>query len=242
LAEFDTLPAFLEHVSLVMEATKNTEGEQVSLMTLHGAKGLEFDIVFLPGWEEEIFPSRRSIDENGTAGLEEERRLAYVGITRAKKRAFISHVANRLLYGSWVNALPSRFLEELPEAHISRHSTIGVGSGSGMRFGGSGGGNNYGEARKERIAPLWQQIQAGQGRQQGQGGGFNARSSAPREIEGKATPVAPIRREGEPNIGDRVTHEKFGLGTVRRVDHEKLEVAFDKKGVLKVMAGFVRKA
>jgi DNA helicase-2/ATP-dependent DNA helicase PcrA len=236
LAEFDTLAAFLEHVSLVMEATNNAEGDQVSLMTLHGAKGLEFDVVFLPGWEEEIFPSRRSIDENGTAGLEEERRLAYVGITRARRNAFISHVANRLLYGSWVNALPSRFLEELPEANISRHSTIGVGASSGRRF--NGGDLGDGESR-ERIPPLWQQLQAGQ---RGNGGrGFNNRtSSMPREIEGRATTVAPARREGEPTIGDRVMHEKFGLGTVRRIDHDKLEVAFDKKGLLKVMAGFVK--
>ncbi|MDE2029962.1 MAG: UvrD-helicase domain-containing protein [Alphaproteobacteria bacterium] len=234
MAEFDTLPAFLEHVSLVMEATANTEGEQVSIMTLHGAKGLEFDIVFLPGWEEEIFPSRRSIDENGVAGLEEERRLAYVGITRAKKQAFISHVANRLLYGSWVNALPSRFLEELPDDHVARHSTIGAGAASGMRFGQS--------ERKERVPPLWQQLQAGQPSyakaSEGRGRGLR---KAPREIEGRAVPVKPVRAEGEPNIGDRVSHEKFGTGTVRRVDHDKLEVAFDKKGVLKVMAGFVRK-
>ena len=229
LAEFDTLPAFLEHVSLVLEATNNTEGEQVSLMTLHGAKGLEFDIVFLPGWEEEIFPSRRSIDENGTAGLEEERRLAYVGITRAKKRAFISHVASRLLYGSWINPLPSRFLEELPDAHIARHSTIGNGPGSGARL----GGRNHDFERQERIPPLWQQIQAGQRRSFGH-------SSSPRQIEGKSTLVASPRRDGELNIGDRVVHEKFGIGTVRRVDHDKLEVAFDKKGTLKIMARFVK--
>ncbi|MDR3448224.1 MAG: UvrD-helicase domain-containing protein [Alphaproteobacteria bacterium] len=229
LAEFDTLPAFLEHVSLVMEATTNTEGEQVSLMTLHGAKGLEFDIVFLPGWEEEIFPSRRSIDENGTAGLEEERRLAYVGITRAKERAFISHVANRLLYGSWVNALPSRFLEELPDAHVLRQSTIGNGASSGMRF--------AQQERKERSVPLWQQLQAGQRKS---GGDHFTRSSSPRDIEGHATVIPTPRREGQPNVGDKVMHEKFGIGTVKRVDHDKLEVYFDKKGSLKVMAGFVK--
>ena len=240
LAEFDTLPAFLEHVSLVLEATSNTEGEQVSLMTLHGAKGLEFDIVFLAGWEEEIFPSRRSIDENGTAGLEEERRLAYVGITRAKKRASISHVANRLLYGSWINALPSRFLEELPDQHVLRHSTIGNSAISGMRLNQSRG---EGGERKERSVPLWQQLRAGQG-----ANNFSGRSSfppssshRPKEIEGRATVIQPPRNPEEPNIGDRVTHEKFGLGTVRRADHDKLEVAFDKKGVLKVMARFVKK-
>lgn len=235
MAEFDTLPAFLEHVSLVMEATSKSEGEQVSLMTLHGAKGLEFDYVFLPGWEEEIFPSRRSIDENGTAGLEEERRLAYVGITRAKQRAHISHVANRLLYGSWINALPSRFLEELPDANVVRQSTIGngisSGLGAGMRFGQMSG---RGE-REERTPPLWQQLRAGQPA----GSAYPSNRSLPREIEGQARPVTPARREGEPNIGDRVTHAKFGLGTVRRVDNDKLEVAFDQKGILKVMAGFV---
>ncbi len=237
MAEFDTLPAFLEHVSLVMEATSNTEGEQVSLMTLHGAKGLEFDIVFLPGWEEEIFPSRRSIDENGTAGLEEERRLAYVGITRAKKRAMISHVANRLLYGSWVNALPSRFLEELPDAHVSRHSTIGTGATSGMRMNQSRDEDGHG--RKSRIPPLWQQIQAGQGRRAFGDRGFVRKS--PKQIEGKATVVeAPHNPDGF-NVGERVRHEKFGVGTIRRVDHDKLEIAFEKKGVLKVMARFVEK-
>jgi DNA helicase-2/ATP-dependent DNA helicase PcrA len=237
LAEFDTLAAFLEHVSLVMEATENTEGEQVSLMTLHGAKGLEFDMVFLPGWEEEIFPSRRSIDENGTAGLEEERRLAYVGITRAKKRAAISHVANRLLYGNWVNALPSRFLEELPDQHILKHSTVGNGLMSGMRAG-SRHRFDDGEERK-RPPSLWQQLQAGKGRTP-----FGAGSSAPRvkEIEGRATVIQAPRNPEEPNVGDHVFHEKFGKGVVRRVDHDKLEVAFERKGVLKVMARFVTKA
>ncbi|MDR3424347.1 MAG: UvrD-helicase domain-containing protein [Alphaproteobacteria bacterium] len=228
LAEFDTLPAFLEHVSLVMEATGNTTGEQVSLMTLHGAKGLEFDFVFLPGWEEEIFPSRRSIDENGAAGLEEERRLAYVGITRARKRASISHVARRLLYGNWVTPVPSRFLEELPDEHVLRHSTIGNGIGAGFRLGASG---ESGE-RKERIPPLWQQLQAGQG---------GGRRVNPIEIEGRATVIQPPRDPNALQIGDRVTHEKFGSGIVRRVEGGKLEVMFERKGVLKVMAGFVRK-
>jgi DNA helicase-2/ATP-dependent DNA helicase PcrA len=236
MAEFDTLPAFLEHVSLVLEATSDTAVEQVSLMTLHGAKGLEFDMVFLPGWEEEIFPSRRSIDENGTAGLEEERRLAYVGITRAKKRAAISHVANRLLYGSWINPVPSRFLEELPDPHILRASTIGNAASSGVRLNQAHG---EGRGRKERIPPLWQQLRAGQGRHQN----FPASSrQRVKEIEGHATVVQTPCNPDEPNVGDRVSHEKFGFGIVRRVDHDKLEVAFERKGVLKVMARFVRKA
>ncbi len=232
LAEFDTLPAFLEHVSLVMEATENAQGDQVSLMTLHGAKGLEFDIVFLPGWEEEIFPSRRSIDENGMTGLEEERRLAYVGITRAKKRAAISHVANRMLYGSWVNPLPSRFLDELPDPHILRNSTIGNGATSGMRAAQSHG-DEWGH--RTRGGPsLWQQIQAGQGRR------LSGNSSRVKQIEGRATVIQMPRNPEGFNVGDRVVHEKFGTGVIRRVDHDKLEVAFEKKGVLKVMARFVK--
>ncbi|HET6619647.1 MAG TPA: UvrD-helicase domain-containing protein, partial [Dongiaceae bacterium] len=120
LEEFDNLGGFLEHVSLVMENAAAGDGEMVTIMTLHGAKGLEFDIVFLPGWEEGLFPSQRSLDENGIKGLEEERRLAYVGITRARKRALISYAANRRVHNMWQNALPSRFIAELPAAHIER--------------------------------------------------------------------------------------------------------------------------
>ncbi len=126
MEEFESLAAFLEHVSLVMEAQDNTQGEHITLMTLHGAKGLEFDLVFLPGWEEGLFPSQRSMDENGLKGLEEERRLAYVGITRARKKAFISFVANRRIYGNWTNSIPSRFTDELPEAHIEVTSESGI--------------------------------------------------------------------------------------------------------------------
>ena len=118
MGEFPDLGAFLEHVSLVMDAESGEEGERVSIMTLHGAKGLEFDVVFLPGWEEGLFPHQRSLDDNGLAGLEEERRLAYVGLTRARVRAYISHVANRQLHGSWINAIPSRFINELPKERM----------------------------------------------------------------------------------------------------------------------------
>jgi DNA helicase-2/ATP-dependent DNA helicase PcrA len=230
MAEFDTLPAFLEHVSLVMEATDKSAGDQVSLMTLHGAKGLEFKIVFLPGWEEEIFPSRLSLTENGAKGLEEERRLAYVGITRAKERAFISHVANRHLHGSWINALPSRFIGELPEEHIERQSAIGAtASGAGQRP-----GRWHSEERSHRPPSLFQQIRTGQA--------YGQNRAMPVQIEGKAYEVKPARREGQLNVGDRITHEKFGAGTVRRIDHDKLDIAFDKAGLKKVMENFVRKA
>ena len=115
LADFETLAGFLDHVSLVMENDENSEGDRVSLMTLHGAKGLEFDTVFLPGWEEGLFPNQRSLDEGGLKSLEEERRLAYVGLTRARRRAIVSHAANRRIYANWQTSIPSRFIEELPD-------------------------------------------------------------------------------------------------------------------------------
>ena len=126
MEEFESLQEFLEHIALVLENQSNNNGEFLTLMTLHAAKGLEFDNVFLPGWEEGLFPSQRSMDENGVKGLEEERRLAYVGITRARKKSFISYVANRRMYGSWVNSIPSRFVDELPEGHIDINSELGM--------------------------------------------------------------------------------------------------------------------
>jgi DNA helicase-2/ATP-dependent DNA helicase PcrA len=120
LADFETLAGFLDHVSLVMENDEASEGDRVSLMTLHGAKGLEFDNVFLPGWEEGLFPNQRSLDEGGVKSLEEERRLAYVGLTRARRRAIVSHAANRRIYANWQTSIPSRFVEELPDADVER--------------------------------------------------------------------------------------------------------------------------
>ncbi len=120
LADFEDLAGFLDHVSLVMENEQNAEGDRLSMMTLHGAKGLEFDTVFLPGWEEGLFPSQRTLDEGGQKGLEEERRLAYVGLTRARKLAVVSYAANRRIYATWQSSIPSRFVDELPEAHVER--------------------------------------------------------------------------------------------------------------------------
>ena len=139
MQEYEALPEFLEHVALVLENQDASGGEFATIMTLHGAKGLEFDCVFLPGWEEGLFPSQRSMDENGLKGLEEERRLAYVGITRAKRRAYISFAANRRMYGSWVNAIPSRFIDELPKEQTEVQSDLGLaGSGRSSHWDSSG--------------------------------------------------------------------------------------------------------
>lgn len=131
MGDFESLEAFLEHVSLVTEATSGgMDTDMVSLMTLHAAKGLEFDVVFLPGWEEGVFPHQRALDESGTKGLEEERRLAYVGITRARKSLFITHAANRRIYNQWQSSIPSRFISELPPDNIERLSGGTYGGGA----------------------------------------------------------------------------------------------------------------
>lgn len=138
MAEYETLPMFLEHVALVLDNQDSKDGEFVTVMTLHGAKGLEFDAVFLTGWEEGLFPSQRTMDESGMGGLEEERRLAYVGITRARKKSFISFAANRRMYGNWVNAIPSRFVDELPKDHVYAQSDSGLYQGRSQHWDSSG--------------------------------------------------------------------------------------------------------
>jgi DNA helicase-2/ATP-dependent DNA helicase PcrA len=126
IADFETLQGFLDHVALVMENEEQSDDAKLSMMTLHGAKGLEFDTVFLPGWEEGVFPNQRALDEGGLKSLEEERRLAYVGITRARKRAIISHAANRRIYANWQSSIPSRFIEELPKEFISTSGSAAI--------------------------------------------------------------------------------------------------------------------
>ena len=175
--EFENLQGFLEHVSLVMDADKQDGDDRISLMTLHGAKGLEFGVVFLPGWEEGLFPHQRSLDESGQAGLEEERRLAYVGLTRARRQAKVSFVQNRRNRGLWQAASPSRFVDELPEANvevIERKSPYGGSGGGPGRF------NPYGGSRFDEPAagfqsgyatPGWQRAKEQQAREDRPGTG-----------------------------------------------------------------------
>ena len=148
MQDYSSLQEFLEHVALVLENQDSASGDFITLMTLHGAKGLEFDNVFLPGWEEGLFPSQRAMDENGVKGLEEERRLAYVGLTRARKRAFISHAATRYTYGNWNNTVPSRFIDELPDDLVDVHSQSTM-----VREGRSRHWDSSGHAPKIKTAP-----------------------------------------------------------------------------------------
>jgi len=157
LADFETLSGFLDHVSLVMENEEQAEADRISLMTMHAAKGLEFDTVFLPGWEEGVFPSQRSMDESGNKGLEEERRLAYVGLTRARKRAVVSYAANRRIYANWQNSVPSRFVDELPDAHVERAGSAAL-ARDAIATMPSVFANGPLMARKPRIAEPWEQV------------------------------------------------------------------------------------
>ena len=212
-ADFESLAGFLDHVSLVMENEENAEGDRVSMMTLHGAKGLEFDTVFLPGWEEGLFPSQRTLDEGGQKGLEEERRLAYVGLTRARKNAIVSHAANRRLYANWQSSIPSRFVDELPEAHTER-----AGSAALQR-----------EARLLAAPSVFSN-----------GPLMARRIAGPKTIEAWEQPPRPARADALP-IGARVFHQKFGYGRILAVDDDRLEVMFDKAGQKRLLDRFVEK-
>jgi DNA helicase II / ATP-dependent DNA helicase PcrA len=238
LEEFDTLSGFLEHVSLVMDNDASDNGAKVTMMSMHGAKGLEFDTVFLAGWEEGVFPSQRSLDEGGLAALEEERRLAYVGLTRARHRAIITHVANRRIYNQWQSAIPSRFLEELPSEHVSRETTITgrYGTPSWMS-----NDDPFADAgRSGGRGPGWQRA--------AQSGGFGGQSresriAAARVIEGRADRLtATSGGKSKFATGARVFHDKFGYGVVTAVDGNKLDVSFESAGPKRVVDSFVQAA
>lgn len=230
MGEFDSLAGFLEHIELVMDASAGGSGEdQVQILTLHGAKGLEWPMVFLPGWEEEVFPSRRSLDESGLKGLEEERRLAYVGITRARERCYISFVANRQIYGRWQAVMPSRFIDELPPEHVDAVSETGY---SGLPAGTdafTGTIEDLGE-RSDYQSPGWKRLKENAGKPTG---------APPRDAAGL---TATASGTSGFTTGARVFHDKFGYGRVAFSEGNKLTVDFDKTGRKKVIATFVTKA
>jgi DNA helicase-2/ATP-dependent DNA helicase PcrA len=224
MSQYDTLEAYLEHVALVLDIESESDSENVQLSTLHAAKGLEFPLVFLPGWEEQVFPSQRSIDESGEKGLEEERRLAYVGITRARESARISFVANRQIYGRWQVVLPSRFIDELPAANVDAVSETGY----GMQPPG---------VRDMAVEPFTSSYQSPGWRRAQERGAFQGK---PPMIDGEARLVA--RSGGDDSTykrGDRIFHQKFGYGRISGVEGNKLTVQFEKAGEKRVIDSFV---
>jgi DNA helicase-2/ATP-dependent DNA helicase PcrA len=230
MATFDTLQAYLEHVSLVMDLDREAGEDAVQIMTLHSAKGLEFPLVFLPGWEEGVFPSQRSVDENGDKGLEEERRLAYVGLTRAREDVRVSFAANRQVYGRWTSQLPSRFVDELPLANVEAASETG--------YYGGGPGMNETKSRWDE-APSFGSTYTSPGWRRAQQRGFTP-SGRNTVIEGEGKLVAVSEpAAGRHAVGDRVFHQKFGYGQVLGVEGNKLTVSFDKAGEKKVIDTFV---
>jgi DNA helicase-2/ATP-dependent DNA helicase PcrA len=242
MEEFDSLQGFLDHISLVMDRDGNAEDDAVSLMTLHSAKGLEFDTVFLPGWEEGLFPHQRALDEQGRAGLEEERRLAHVGLTRARRRARIYFATNRRIHGLWSTTIPSRFLDELPAANVE----IAESKGS------HGWGSGYGPSRFDNLetfgsgytTPGWQRAR-GRGKDGDRSGGFGESGARfnrnaltiEGELVAKSTGASSAFA-----TGDRVFHQKFGYGRVTFVEGNKLTVLFDKAGEKRVVDSFVARA
>jgi len=223
MSSFDNLSGFLEHISLVMDGDNEAEAGEVSLMTLHAAKGLEFEAVFLPGWEEGMFPSQRSIDELGLSGLEEERRLAYVGITRAKKRLFITFAANRQIHGLWQGSIPSRFISELPKKIINENieGNLGadVSSYNQIDFNLSPNNSSYGP------------------------GFLRAKQNGIRSLD--VYKISQFEKSVSSSnlnlsVGQRVFHQKFGMGLIISSDGDKLNINFDKAGEKKVVSSFVK--
>ena len=242
LEGFENLQGFLEHVSLIMDNEQEADGSKISIMTLHGAKGLEFPMVFLPGWEDGLFPSQRSMDESGTKGLEEERRLAYVGITRAEEVCTISFAANRRVYGQWQSALPSRFIDELPGEHVDVLTPPGLYGGG---YGAAGisesanpvaqdmsGSDIFERASKADVynSPGWRRLEQ-RGRKQ--------EISEPLMQKNITIDLAAISSFG---LGDRVFHLKFGYGEVMNIEGDKLDIEFDKAGSKKVVAQYIQSA
>ncbi|GGA69658.1 DNA helicase [Nitratireductor aestuarii] len=267
MESYESLRAFLEHVSLVMDAEQNDEQDAISLMTLHSAKGLEFDTVFLPGWEEGLFPHQRALDEGGRTGLEEERRLAYVGVTRAKKNLHIWFTSNRRIHGLWQSTIPSRFLDELPESHVEVVEAGGAYGGYG-HSGYPGRPNPYGASRFDDASPAfsntystpgWQRAQKNRneatsrnwGSRSGHqverigygetdsGYGAGRGSVKGKTIDGELVAKSVATEPSRFKVGDRVFHLKFGNGNIASIEGNKLTIDFDKAGQKRVLDGFV---
>ena len=228
MEEYESLGAFLEHVSLVMDNDEARSGEKITIMTIHAAKGLEFDTVYLAGWEEGVFPSQRSLDEGGLASLEEERRLAYVAITRARRRCTIIHAANRRIYGQWTSSIPSRFLAELPKEHFEEETTM-TGGESLWRAQWSERSDPFAHVARPTRGPGWQRASRV---------GYNPEPS--RVIEARASAVS-LGNQGRTDLslGQRVFHGKFGYGTIAAIEGNKLEIDFEHAGRKKVLDSFV---
>lgn len=252
MEEFEGLRGFLEHVSLVMDTENDPNLDAVNLMTLHSAKGLEFDTVFLPGWEEGLFPHQRSLDEGGRSGLEEERRLAYVGITRARKVCHIWFVSNRRIHGQWQASIPSRFIDELPADNVE----VLEPSGSYGGYGAGGSGGTYGASRFDTSDPFsnsgysspgWRRAQANSNedtaKNWGTRSGYKSTySGGPRTIEGELVAKSVVGAdESSFGMGERVFHMKFGYGAIIAIDGNKLTIEFEKAGQKRVLDSFVER-
>ena len=230
MEEYDTLGDFLEHVSLVMDNDAGNNEPKITIMTMHGAKGLEFDHVFCAGWEEGVFPSQRSLDEGGIASLEEERRLAYVAITRAKKKCTIFHAANRRIYGQWTSSIPSRFIGELPKDHIEEETSMSGGE-SLWRANWSEHADPFSNvARGSGRGPGWQRASAT--------GGFDTNPRAIKEARQSAVSLGNKDRN-DVSIGQRIFHTKFGYGEIMEIEGNKLEIEFEKSGSKRVLDTFI---
>ena len=230
LEQFDNLQGFLEHVSLIMDNETEGAEEKVTIMTLHAAKGLEFPVVFLPGWEDGLFPSQRSMDESGLKGLEEERRLAYVGITRAEEVCTISFASNRRVYGQWQSQLPSRFIDELPADHVEVLTAPGL-YGGGF---GAAASVGFGSGLEDRVSkadvynsPGWKRMQE------------NSSTRQIRQPQEARHVVIDMEAVSPYVLGDRVFHQKFGYGEIMGIEGDKLDIEFDHAGSKKVVARWV---
>lgn len=237
MEEYETLGDFLEHVSLVMDNEANTDAEKLTIMTIHAAKGLEFDNVYLVGWEEGVFPSQRAMDEGGLASLEEERRLAYVAITRARRTATILHAANRRIYGQWTSSIPSRFIADLPAAHVEQETTL------------SGGASLWRAQWSEASDPFAHVAAAQSERGITRGPGWQRAAAREYDSSPKRLPEATrsaasfaAKPRSDVGLGARVFHEKFGYGVVKSQEGNKLEIEFETAGAKRVIDSFVKLA